>query len=52
MGEVSQEVPISIYKINKSWGCPAQDGDNVNNTLIIVAYLEMAERVDFKSCLH
>ena len=51
MGEGSQEVPTSIYKINRSWGCHALDGGIVNNT-VIVARLGVAERIDFKSSHH
>ena len=52
MGEEDdQNVPISSYKINKSWGYNIRYGYYIVNKKVIT-YLKVAKRVDLKSSHH
>ena len=50
MGEGSQRVQTSNYKMNKCWGCNVQHGDYSQEYRRV--YLKVAKRIDFKSSHH
>ena len=64
MGEASQRVPTSSYKINKSWRCSAQLGDYMCVCVCVcvyiyiyahaycIVYLKVVKRAGLKSSHH